>query len=306
MNAPAVGLVGLGTMGTALALRLLETGAQVIATSRGAASREALAAAAASAGLDEGLELVPSAGEVVAGERVGVLLLSLPSGAEVMQVCVGLDLAGRRVVVVDTSTTAPEDAVAVAGLLAERGIGFLDAPVSGGPGAARSGTLSVMVGGRAADLDAARPVLDRLAARLVSCGDVGAGQTVKACNQLVVTANIVSVAEALLLARAHGVDAAIVREALLGGYAASRVLEVHGESMLRRDWRPGGRARLHAKDMGIVRALAHGRVVTPAFSAAAAWLDELARRDGELDPAAVLTLLEAEHPLDRGSAGAAA
>jgi 2-hydroxy-3-oxopropionate reductase len=286
----------------------------VIATSRSAGGRAALAAVAVDAGLDRGLELAPSAAAAasalarrMAGGRSGVLLLALPSGTEVAQVCARLDPPAGRLVVVDTSTTSPDEAVAVHARLAERGVGFLDAPVSGGPTGARAGTLSIMVGGGAADHAAARPILNRLAVRVVACGDVGAGQVVKACNQLVVTATIVTAAEALLLARTCGVDPGRAREALLGGYAASRVLELHGERMLRRDWQPGGRARLHAKDIGIIRALAAGSV-TPAFDATAGWIEALARRDGEIDHSAVLTLLEhaAGQRLDAERVGAPA
>jgi 2-hydroxy-3-oxopropionate reductase len=183
----------------------------------------------------------------------------------------------------------------------------VDAPVSGGPVAARSGSLSVMAGGVEADLAEADEVLRAFAGRLVVCGGPGAGQVAKACNQLVVTANIAVVAEALVTASALGADPSAVREALLGGYAGSRVLELHGERMLHGDFSLGAAARTQAKDIGIIRDLTGGVVRNEVFEAAARIMEELvAGGGGDLDHSAAVRIVEqrAEHALgERRSSG---
>lgn len=171
---------------------------------------------------------------------------------------------------------------------------MLDAPVSGGERGAIDGTLSIMVGGSATAFDRGRPVLEVLGSNLVHVGSAGAGQVAKACNQLVVAATIQAVAEALLLAKKAGVDPAKVREALLGGFAGSKILEVHGARMLAGDFTPGFRSVLHRKDARIVRQTAEelGSPV-PLFEIAAQALEHLVEVGrGELDHAALITLLE--------------
>jgi 2-hydroxy-3-oxopropionate reductase len=157
---------------------------------------------------------------------------------------------------IDMSTIAPTTTRRLAAAAAERGIAALDAPVSGGETGARQATLSIMVGGDEAVFERAKPVLDVLGSRVVLCGDTGAGQVVKAANQLVVGGTIALVAEALMLASRAGVDPTRVREALLGGFAQSRILDVHGQRMLDRAFTPGFRLALHRKDMRIVSATA--------------------------------------------------
>ena len=287
-----VGVVGLGHMGLPLALCLRDAGFSVVTWSRGAGSRDAAAA--------EGLTVLASPAEVATAVRAssGVVITSLPAGPEVRAICLGDDglLASTgpaRLVLLDTSTCAPADSRALAAELAGRGAGAVDAPVSGGPTAARAGSLSVMVGGSDEDVAAARPVLEAVAGRLTVCGPAGSGQVAKACNQLLVTVGLAAVSEALLLASALGADPAQVRQALLGGYAASRVLDLHGDRMLRRDFAPGGPARLHLKDIGIIRDLAAGQVPLEVFEQAAAAIEELvAGGGGELDHSAVLTVVE--------------
>jgi 2-hydroxy-3-oxopropionate reductase len=179
-------------------------------------------------------------------------------------------------------------------MVRREGAAVLDAPVSGGERGAVDGTLSIMVGGEAADVDRARPVFDVLGATVVHVGPSGAGQVCKACNQLVVAATIEAVAEALVLADRSGVDPARVREALLGGFAGSKILEVHGRRMLDREFDPGFRVRLHAKDARIVRDAARdaGSPI-PSFEVVASQLDRLAAEGGgDLDHSALITLLE--------------
>jgi 2-hydroxy-3-oxopropionate reductase len=292
-----VGIVGLGPMGLAIALRLRDAGFSAVGTSRSEATRRAAEAA--------GIDVVPDVLAVAervrraqdTSRRPGIVITSLPAGPQVRETCLGtgglLEARGeRRLVLVDTSTCAPRDAQALTADLRARGWGSVDAPVSGGPTAARAAALSVMVGGRADDIADATYVLDRLAGRLVVCGGPGAGQVAKACNQLIVTANLVAVAEALVLASSLGADPARVREALLGGYAASRILELHGDRMLRRDFGLGGSVRNHVKDIAIVRSL-RDQDATEVFEAAARALEQLEERGGgDLDHSAVVQVVE--------------
>jgi 2-hydroxy-3-oxopropionate reductase len=285
----AVGVIGLGAMGRPMAERLAASGMPPVVVRN--LADPALAALAAA-----GARRVASIARLATD--VDVVLLSLPDGAVVEQVALGPDgiLAGGRagLIVLDTSTIEPARARSVAGALAGAGITYLDVPVSGGTPAAASGTLSVMAGGDAAALERARGVLDAIAARVVHLGPVGSGQVAKACNQLIVLGTIEIVAEALALGAANGIDPAALREVLLGGFAASRILDLHGARMLAGDYEPGGRARFHLKDIAVVDELkATSGSRTPAFDAAARQLELLvAQGGGDLDHAALRTLLD--------------
>ncbi len=286
MTETTIGVVGTGLMGRPMVEQLLAAGCRVVIAARTAAAADPLVAAGATRAASVA-ELAASADSVV---------LALPSGTEVASVLDQLlDAPGRRVeLVVDTSTIHPDEARRCHRLAAGHGVAVVDAPVSGGPIAVAERTLSVMAGGEEPALSRAEAVLAPFTGRFVRCGGPGAGQVAKACNQLVVAASIEVVAEALVLARAAGVDPASVRQALLGGYAASRVLELHGGRMLAGDFVPGGKARLQLKDIGIVRSLADalGLPLT-AFDAAAARFDALvAGGHGDLDQTAVVTVLE--------------
>jgi 2-hydroxy-3-oxopropionate reductase len=196
--------------------------------------------------------------------------------------------------VIDMSTIDPIPTRAFAERLAAQGVDMLDAPVSGGERGAIDAALSIMVGGPEGAFRRALPMFAAMGKNVVHVGPAGAGQITKACNQLVVAATIEAVAEALVLAIRAGVDAAKVREALLGGFAGSKVLEVHGRRMLDRAFEPGFRARLHRKDARIVLDTARevGAPV-PAFEAVARQLDELVESGGgELDHSALFTLLD--------------
>ena len=293
----AVGLVGLGHMGTPIAVRLAETGAHVRATSATARTRtrfqDRLAEEAGRAA--ERVEVVTTAPAVL-GPGVDVVLISVPSGVQGTAVVAELLAAAPLPrVVVDTSTTTPEHAREMASACAVAGVGFVDAPVSGGPQGARSGTLSVMAGGSDEDVAAARDVLGRIGALLTHCGPVGSGQVAKACNQMLVTVGIAAVAEMLTLAGGAGADTAKVRKALLAGWGGSRVLEVHGDRMLRRDFVPGGTARNNAKDVSIIRGLASQTGAGGAlevFEAAGRLMDSLAEQDPDSDHSGVLWLVE--------------
>jgi 2-hydroxy-3-oxopropionate reductase len=200
------------------------------------------------------------------------------------------------------STIAPGTARTIAQDLAERAVDMLDAPVSGGETGAIAASLSIMVGGSAAVLDRVRPLFAVLGKTLVHVGECGAGQVAKACNQMVMVGFIQAVAEALLLARAAGADPAKVRQALAGGSAGSRVLEVFGGRMVDRDFAAGVEARLHHKDYGILMAEAY-RLGVPLPVSAQVWqqLNALmANGFGQQDTSSLLRVLE----LNRGvSAG---
>jgi 3-hydroxyisobutyrate dehydrogenase-like beta-hydroxyacid dehydrogenase len=197
--------------------------------------------------------------------------------------------------VIDMSTIDPAATRAIAERLGSQGVEMLDAPVSGGERGAIDGILSIMAGGPDQAFARAAPMFAVLGKNIVHVGPSGAGQVAKACNQLVVAATIEAVAEALVLAERSGVDPAKVRQALLGGFAGSKILEVHGQRMLDRAFEPGFRARLHRKDARIVlnAAEAAGAPI-PSFRAVAAQLDRLVddAGRGDLDHSALFTLLD--------------
>jgi 2-hydroxy-3-oxopropionate reductase len=258
--------------------------------------------------VDAGMEALQADGVEPAADPRGVaaaasiVLTSLPDMGAVRAVSfgsAGLLAAGRDdLLVVDTSTATATDARAFAADLAAAGAAFLDAPVTGGPGGAATGSLGVMVGGASADLERARPVLESIGAAVVHCGPTGAGQVVKACNQLIVVATLGAVAEALVLAEAAGVDPAAARVALLAGYARSAVLENQGLRMLRRDFQPGGKARFNLKDAAALAELsAETGVRIPVFESAAGYIRALVDAGGgDLDHSAIVTVIERGTP----------
>jgi 2-hydroxy-3-oxopropionate reductase len=283
-----VGFVGLGIMGKPMARNLLEAGFGIVVHSRSPGPVDELVAAGAERGADP---------EDVAS-RSDVVITMLPDTPDVELVLLGERgvVGGIRAgsLVIDMSTIRPLAAKGFAETFERRNVSMLDAPVSGGERGAIEGTLSIMVGGSAAALDRGRPFLEVMGSNVVHVGPAGAGQVAKACNQLVVAATIQAVAEALLLAKKAGVDPAKVREALLGGFAGSKILEVHGQRMLADDFTPGFRSVLHRKDARIVRQTAEevGSPV-PLFEIAAQGLERLVEVGrGELDHAALVTLLE--------------
>jgi 2-hydroxy-3-oxopropionate reductase len=283
-----VGFIGLGIMGRPMALNLLKAGFPLTVSSRSPGPVEELVAAGARRAGDP-------AGVAAASE---VVILMVPATADVEAVLGGPTglVAGARAghVVIVMGTHEPAAVPAWADRLAGAGAELLDAPVSGGEIGAVEGTLSIMVGGPAAALERVGPILEAMGSRIVHIGDHGAGMVAKACNQLVVASEIEAVAEALTLARAAGADPAKVRDALLGGFAASRVLEVHGRRMIERDFTPGGRVSMHEKDARIVLETAREYGVDlPGFRP----VEEAFRRlieqgKGELDHSVLITLLE--------------
>jgi 2-hydroxy-3-oxopropionate reductase len=283
-----VGLIGLGQMGGAMCRTLLRGGWRVVVWD--------VAPAAINAAAESGAE--PALDPAGVASRAQIIITSVPDAQAVREAALGDhgivrgDRSGR--LLIDTSTLLAADARSLAADLAPHGVGFLDAPVSGGVRGAGSGELAIMVGGSVEHFDRARPVLTCLGKAVVHCGPVGAGQITKSCNQLVVMATHESIAEALVLAQASGLDPWRVREALLGGYGASPILEIQGPRMLAHDFEPGGKARYHLKDIAAISELAsEAGLDLPVFSAAARQFERLVDAGGgDLDNSAVITVIE--------------
>lgn len=241
-----VGCIGLGIMGKPCAINLIKAGFEVLVWARRPERVEGL--------IQAGALHVDSIATLAA--QVDVVVTNLSDTPDVREVLLGpggVSSSGRAgLICIDMSTISPAAVREMAQSLSERSIELLDCPVSGGEVGAIAGTLTIMAGGREDVFERVLPVLAAMGKTITRIGDSGAGQVAKACNQIVVGVTIAGVAEALGLASRLGVDAARVREALLGGFAASRVLEVHGRRMLDQDYTPGFKAALHAKDLGIV------------------------------------------------------
>jgi len=283
-----VGFIGLGLMGRPMALNLLKAGHKVHVWTRRQESMAPL--------LEAGAKGYASAAEVAA--QVEVTISMVADAPDVEQVALGAGgvAEGARpgLVHVDMSTIAPAAAQAVAARMAEKGIPMLDAPVSGGEVGAIAATLTIMVGGEQAAFDKARPLFEAMGKSVTRIGDSGAGQVAKACNQILTGVGVAAVAEALNFATRSGVDAGRVREALLGGFAYSRVLENHGQRMLDRNFKPGFKAWMHQKDMRIVMEEAHRLgLALPAAAATAQMFNAMVGSGlGEDDSIGVLKLLE--------------
>jgi len=283
-----IGFIGLGIMGKPMARNLIKAGYPLVVHNRSRKAVEELAA--------EGATPAESPREVA--EQVDVVITMLPDSADVEQVVLGQNgvVLGLRsgMLLVDMSTIAPATARRVYQALRARGVESLDAPVSGGEVGAKEGTLSIMVGGTAAAFQKVLPIFGVLGKNIVLIGEPGAGQVTKACNQIVVGVTIQAVSEALMLARRSGVDPTKVREALLGGFAQSRILELHGKRIIERSFQPGFRIRLHRKDLAI--ALQTGREVSLPLmltSQVAELMNALiGRGQGDLDHSGLAALLE--------------
>jgi 2-hydroxy-3-oxopropionate reductase len=282
-----VGYIGLGIMGRACAANLLRAGHTLSVYARRPESAAELVA--------QGARVYASPAELA--REVEIVISNVSDTPDVEEVMLGehgvIHGAHPGLIAIDMSTIKPLAARDIAAKLAAAGVDFLDAPVSGGEIGAINGTLTIMVGGKAEALDTARPVLEAMGKTITRIGDSGAGQVAKACNQIVVAVTIEAVAEAMALARACGVDPAPVREALLGGFAGSRVLDVHGQRIIDDNYAPGFKAKLHQKDMGIVAdtAAALGIRLDAASHAAELIQQLVAQGDGELDSSAIARLI---------------
>ena len=245
MSKPIVGVIGLGIMGKPMARNLIKAGYPLIVHNRSRAGVDEL--------IREGAQAATDAKEVAG--RTEIIMTMLPDSSDVDLVYAGENgiFAALKsgTLLIDMSTISPAVARKLAVEAQRRGCDMLDAPVSGGEAGAISASLSIMIGGEAAAVERAMPIFESLGKNIVHAGRAGAGQVTKAANQMVVGTTIAIVSEALVLAAKAGVDPAKVRQALLGGFAQSKILEAHGQKMLEHNFKPGFRIRLHEKDMKI-------------------------------------------------------
>ncbi len=283
-----VGFIGLGIMGSPMAKNLVQAGFGVVGYDLVPASLERLVA--------DGGEVADSIAAAVAG--ADVVITMLPNHPQVETVALGeggvLDSAKPGTLYIDMSSIRPGTSRRLAEVGAERGIRVLDAPVSGGEKGAIDGVLSIMVGGSEEDFAAAAPVFAPLGKTIVHVGPSGAGQTVKAANQLVVGGTYALVAEAIVLLESSGVDAGLGLDVLAGGLAGSRILELKRKTMVAREFAPGFRIDLHHKDMGIILDAAREAEVALPVSNLVAALISSARSQGygQLDHSALLKVAE--------------
>jgi len=248
MANPIIGFIGLGIMGKPMARNLIKAGYSLVVHNRSRTAVEELS--------KEGAQPAASSKEVAA--RSEVIITMLPDSPDVELVYAGEQgvFAGAKpgMLLIDMSSISPIVARKLAADAQKAGMDMVDAPVSGGEAGAIGATLSIMIGGKASAVERAMPIFEALGKNIVHVGDAGAGQVTKAANQMVVGTTIAIVSEALVLAAKAGVDPAKVRQALLGGFAQSKILEAHGQKMLDRNFKPGFRIRLHEKDMKIALA----------------------------------------------------
>ena len=283
-----VGFIGLGLMGRPMALNLIKAGHRVHVWSRRRESMQPL--------LDAGAGDCASAAEVA--RRASITISMVADAPDVEQVTLGPDgvADGARAghIHIDMSTIAPAAAQSIATRLAARGIVALAAPVSGGEPGAIAATLTIMVGGEAEAFERVQPLFEAMGKSITRIGEAGAGQVAKACNQIITGVGVASVAEALNFAAKSGVDGAKVREALLGGFAYSRILENHGQRMLARNFKPGFKAWMHQKDVRIVMDEAHRLgLALPTAAATMQLFNAMAGSGlGEDDSVAMLKLFE--------------
>jgi len=282
-----VAFIGLGIMGGPMAANLVEAGFEVAGYNRSPEPVKRL--------VDAGGRGAESVADAVRG--ADVIVTMVPDSPDVEDVTGGDDgifaNAGKDALYIDMSTIRPDVAVRVAEAGRGAGLRVLDAPVSGGEAGAIEGSLSIMVGGEAADFEAAKPVLEAVGKTIVHVGPAGSGQTVKAANQLIVAVNIEAVAEAVVFLEAYGVDTEAALEVLGGGLAGSTVLQRKGSNMLAREFAPGFRLALHHKDLGIVTSAAReAGVVIPLGAVVSQLVAALvARGDGGLDHSGLLKLV---------------
>lgn len=283
-----LGFIGLGIMGRPMALNLLRAGHRLFVYGRRSASMTPLVQA--------GCVACTNASQVAAQSEVIFIMVS--DTPDVEQVLFGADGVAQGVqagaVVVDMSTISPSATRRFAVALQAQEVEMLDAPVSGGDVGAINGSLSIMVGGKQDVFERVQPLFAVLGKNIVHVGDHGAGQVAKACNQIVVALTIEGVAEALTFARQNAVDPVKVRAALMGGFAASRILEVHGQRMLDDNYTPGFKTKLHHKDLQIVmQTAAELGLNLPGAQLSLQHLAALMDADaGELDSAAIMQVVQ--------------
>ena len=280
---PEIAFIGIGLMGFPMASRLLEAGYPLRVWNR--TREKALPLAKAGAQVAATLE------EAVTG--VDVVMTKLEAGPVVKAVEQSmLPYLSAGMLVIDMSSTKQSEAIDVAQMLAAKQVAFIDAPVSGGVVGASAGTLAIMAGGKQEDFLRAEPLF-KVLGRPTLVGPVGSGQIAKLCNQLIVGGTVAIVAEAMLLAQAGGADPAAMRQAIRGGFAESRILELHGQRMLDRDFRPGGQIKTQAKDhANILDAAAEAGLQIPLTAMVAELFNSLLEDHATADQAAALLAVE--------------
>jgi 2-hydroxy-3-oxopropionate reductase len=290
-----IGFIGLGIMGAPMALHLLNAGHSLFVNAARTVPDSIRATNAT---------LCPSAEEVA--RNADVVIMMVPDTPDVETVLFGTSgvaaglrggagTAGNaRKLIVDMSSISPMATKVFAQKINALGADYLDAPVSGGEVGAKAATLTIMCGGDEAVFERVRPLFEKMGKNITLVGGVGDGQTTKVANQIIVALNIAAVGEALLFASKAGADPAKVRQALMGGFAASRILEVHGERMIKRTFAPGFRIKLHQKDLGLALAGARELGVSLPQTASAAQLMQTCAANGmaDLDHSALVKALE--------------
>ena len=290
-----VGFIGLGIMGAPMALNLLKAGHMMFVQTRSKLPQDLV---------DGGATVCTSAEEVA--KRADVIITMLPDTPNVQDVLLGergvaaglkgtaQGSDGRPKLVIDMSSISPMATQVMAKRIHALGAEHLDAPVSGGEVGAKAASLTIMVGGLAHSFERARPLFESLGKNITHVGGHGDGQTTKVANQIIVALNIEAVAEALLFASKAGADPAKVRQALMGGFAASRILEVHGERMVKRSFQPGFRIALHQKDLGLALQASREMGLSLPHTASAAQLMQVCAGHGlaGLDHSALCRSLE--------------
>jgi 2-hydroxy-3-oxopropionate reductase len=296
-TAQKIGFIGLGIMGAPMAGHLIAAGHQLFVHTRSQLRAE----------IAESTAIRCTSAKDVA-EKADVIITMLPDTADVEKVLFGEDgiasglSAGK--LVIDMSSISPMATKDFAARIAALGCEYLDAPVSGGEVGAKAASLTIMVGGSEAAFARALPLFQAMGKNITHVGGSGDGQTTKVANQIIVALNIAAVGEALVFASKAGADPAKVRQALMGGFAASRILEVHGERMIKRTFNPGFRIGLHQKDLNLALQGAKAMGVALPQTAGAAQLMQAcaAQGWGELDHSALVRALElmAAHPVAQG------
>ncbi len=282
-----LGFIGIGIMGAPMAGHLLDAGHAVAVNSRSAIAREVL---------DKGAQEVATARE--AAEKGDVIFIMVPDTPDVEKVLFGENGVAEGLspgkIVIDMSSISPVETKQFAARINELGCKYLDAPVSGGEVGAKAGTLTIMVGGDQETFDKALPLFELMGQNITLVGANGDGQTCKVANQIIVGLTIEAVGEALLFAAKAGADPAKVREALMGGFASSKILEIHGERMIKRTFDPGFRVELHQKDLNL--ALSNARKLQMALpntaTAQELFNSVAAQGDQGLDHSAMVLALE--------------
>ena len=282
-----IGYIGLGIMGKPMVENLIKAGHEVNVFARRRASIDVLKT--------DHIHAFSNPAELAEASTLIISCVSDTRDSE--EVLTGSEgvIQGLKIgtLVIDMSTISPEATRAISARLKKAGGSMLDAPVSGGEVGAIEGTLSIMVGGDKNDFERALPLFECLGKNIIHVGSSGAGQVAKACNQIVVAQTMTAIAEAYLFAQTAGVDSAKVRQALLGGFAYSKILEIHGQRMLEKSYQPGFKAKLHAKDLRIaLESASANKLKLPGAELSNEYMQQLVEGGGgELDSAAIAKII---------------